>query len=237
MDKLYIVMPAYNEEGTIAQVAEEWHAVVDSVGNGSRLVIVNDGSNDGTAGILENIKNSYPRLIVINKENSGHGPTCIRAYQYAVDKGADWIFQTDSDRQTRAADFRGFWEKRNEYDFIIGWRSRRDDDFSRRVISRILKLTLLAIFRVTVKDANTPFRLMKADCLRRYLPLIPDDYFLPNTLLSVMVTKNKERVLWPEISFISRASGVSSIPLIRFVRLGMKLIWQLYKMRNIKLPQ
>jgi dolichol-phosphate mannosyltransferase len=234
VNKLYIVMPVYNEEGVIAKVVDEWHAVVESVGNDSKLVIFNDGSQDNTLGVLEKIKDKYPNLIIINKENSGQGPTCIAAYKYAVVKGADWIFQTDSDGQTKSSEFRPFWEKRNTYDFIIGWRAKRGDGLTRRFVSQILKLALFVIFKVMVKDANTPFRLMKVERLRKYLPAIPDDYFLANTLLSVMITKKEEIILWQKISFSSRTSGVSSMPFMKVVRLGINLITQLYKMRKIK---
>lgn len=237
MDKLYIVMPAYNEKGAIEKVVDEWHAVLDSIGNGSKLVIFNDGSEDNTSGVLGKIKNKYPNLIVIDKENTGHGPTCMFAYKYAVAEGADWVFQTDSDGQTKSRDFLSFWEKRNIYDFIIGWRAKRGDGLARRFISQILKLALFVIFKMMVKDANAPFRLMKVERLRQYLPVIPDNYFLPNTLLSVMITKNKENVLWKEISFAPRTSGISSMPLIKVVKLGIILINKLYKMRNVKLPK
>lgn len=234
MDKLYIVMPAYNEEGTIAKVVDEWHAVADLVGNGSKLVIFNDGSKDNTPSILKIIKNKFPNLIIINKENTGHGPTCTAAYKYAVAEKADWVFQTDSDGQTKSDDFRLFWEKRDKFDFIIGWRAKRGDGLTRRLVSQILKLALFVIFKVMVKDANTPFRLMKVERLRKYLPAIPDDYFLSNTLLSVIITKNKENISWQEISFSPRTSGISSMPLMKVFQWGFNLIVQLYKMRNIK---
>lgn len=237
MDKLFIVMPAYNEEGTIEAIAQEWHSVVDSIGNGSKLVIFNDGSTDGTSVILNRIKNKYPNMMIIDKENTGHGPTCVVAYKFAVDQGADWVFQTDSDGQTESGEFWNFWEKRNDYDFIIGYRAKRADGLARILISKILKLALLLIFNVSVKDANAPFRLMKADQLHMYLPAIPSDFFIPNVLLSVMVTKNKKKILWREISFARRTSGQTSIPLIRFGGLGIKLIKQLYKMRDLELPQ
>ena len=237
IDKLYIVVPAYNEEGSIAQIVDEWHAVVDSVGNGSKLVIFNDGSKDNTLSILENIKNKYPNLIIINKENTGHGPTCTTAYKYAVTKKADWIFQTDSDGQTKSCDFWRFWEKRDKFDFIIGWRTKRGDGCTKRFISRTLKLSVFMIFGIIMKDVNAPFRLMKSERLCQYLSMIPDDYFLSNTLLSVMITKNKEKVLWQKISFTSRTSGISSMPLKKVVRLGMFLIKQLYKMKNVRLQK
>ena len=112
MNKLYVVIPAYNEAGIIAKVVQEWHAVVASVGHGSRLMVLNDGSTDGTSDILESIKTSHPNLTVINKTNSGHGPTCLAAYKFAVDEGADWVFQTDADGQTQSGDFWEFWKKK-----------------------------------------------------------------------------------------------------------------------------
>lgn len=234
MDKLYIVMPAYNEEKAIASVVDEWHKVVEKVGADSRLVIFNDGSRDNTLSILEKIRSRYPNLVVFNKENAGHGPTCTLAYKYAIAENADWIFQTDSDGQTKSGDFWHFWEKRAIYDFIIGFRPIRADGLARRFISQTLKIIILIIFKVIVKDANTPFRLMKVELLRKYLPVIPEDFFLPNTLLSVMITKNKEKIFWQDITFVQRSSGVSSISPVKIGKLGITLIKQLYKLRNVK---
>ena len=92
------------------------------------------------------------------------------------------------------------------------------------------------IFGTALKDVNAPFRLMKVERLRRYLPLIPDDYFLPNALLSIMIAKNNEKIAWREISFVPRPSGRSSVPLRRVAGMGIRLLSQLYKMRNMELP-
>lgn len=233
MDKLFIVIPVYNEKDTIEKVVAQWHSIVDSIGHGSRLIVFNDGSTDETSAILNRIKNKHPNMTIIDKENAGHGPTCLAAYKFAVDHGADWVFQTDADGQTCSKDFSLFWEKRNHYDFIIGYRKKRRDGLARIFISHILKLVLLLIFDIAVKDANAPFRLMKADRLQMYLPVIPDNFFIPNVLISVMVTKNKENIFWQAISFFPRISGQTSIPLTRFGGLGMRLIKELYHMKNL----
>ncbi len=75
---------------------------------------------------------------------------------------------------------------------------------------------------------------MKVDHLRKYLPVIPDDYFLSNTLLSVMIIKNEEKVLWQEISFFPRISGVSSMPFLKVAKLWVGLVKELYNMRKLK---
>jgi glycosyltransferase involved in cell wall biosynthesis len=72
MDKLYIVMPAYNEDDVIVNVVDEWHKVIEKIGHDSKLVIFNDGSKDNTLSVLENIRSKYPNLAVISKEKTGH---------------------------------------------------------------------------------------------------------------------------------------------------------------------
>jgi len=59
MDKLYIVMPAYNEERMIANAVNEWHNIIERIGHDSKLVIFNDGSKDNTLRVLESIRSRY----------------------------------------------------------------------------------------------------------------------------------------------------------------------------------
>ena len=139
MDKLYIVIPAYNEEIMIESVIRHWHPVVEKVGPQSRLVVIDDGSKDKTYEIVKACMEKYPQLEALTKENGGHGPTVRFGYVYAIEEGADYIFQTDSDGQTRAEEFDQFWEKRKEAAMIIGSRTKRQDGFSRVVVTKVLK--------------------------------------------------------------------------------------------------
>ena len=75
--------------------------------------------------------------------------------------GADFVFQTDSDGQTLPSEFEQFWDQREAWDMVIGWRNNRQDGGSRIFVTRILRLVIRICFGVSVKDANTPFRLMK----------------------------------------------------------------------------
>ena len=110
MEKLYIVIPAYNEEMNITSVAREWHTVVETISEDSKLVIIDDGSKDSTYQVLTELSKELPQLEVITKKNSGHGATVLYGYRYALEQNADYIFQTDSDGQTLPEEFYGFWE-------------------------------------------------------------------------------------------------------------------------------
>ena len=159
-DKLYIVIPAYNEEENIDAVAREWHEVVSSIGVNSKLVIIDDGSKDQTYNKLCELKKELSQLCPLTKQNSGHGATLLFGYNYALQEGADYIFQTDSDGQTLPSEFHQFWEDRNNNDAIIGYRNHRQDGFSRVIVTKTLKLVLRIIFGLNITDANTPYRLM-----------------------------------------------------------------------------
>ena len=102
-DKIYIVMPAYNEEANIADVIGQWYPLCEQLaaeGHGVKLVIANDGSKDKTNAIMQQLQSQYTLLEPLDKPNSGHGATVLYLYRYAMSHGADYIFQTDSDGQT-----------------------------------------------------------------------------------------------------------------------------------------
>ncbi|MBR1797023.1 MAG: glycosyltransferase family 2 protein [Clostridiales bacterium] len=231
-DSLYIVMPAYNEEANIESVVKEWHEVVEKVGPSSRLVVVNDGSKDNTYNKLLELAKTYPQLEPLTKANSGHGATLLYAYNYAVDKKADYIFQTDSDGQTLPSEFWPFWEDRKLYDAIIGHRNHREDGFSRIVVTKVLKLVIRLTFGVSVTDANTPFRLMPRRILEKYLPKIPKDFNLSNVVLSVLLVKNKDNVKFVPITFRPRQGGVNSINLKRIFKIGAQAVKDFRQLRK-----
>ena len=226
MDKLYLVIPAYNEEANIKEVIEEWYPIVEQHnGNGeSRLVIIDDGSKDHTYQIMKEYAKDRPYFVPLTKKNAGHGATVLYGYHYALDQGADFVFQTDSDGQTRPEEFEQFWQLRNDYDMVIGHRAKRGDGFSRFVVTKTLKMVIKMCFHVSVTDANTPFRLMKAETLKEELPKVPKDFNLSNVILSVLYAKQKKAVHYIPITFRARQGGVNSINLRKICKIGKQAV-------------
>lgn len=221
-DSLYVVIPAYNEEANIRSVVEEWMPILErhAGGGASRLVVIDDGSKDSTYEILQELQEKYPLLLALTKPNSGHGGTVLYGYHYALEHGASYVFQTDSDGQTRPEEFEPFWENRREYPMVIGWRGSREDGLGRVVTTRVLRLVIWLCFHVWVRDANTPYRLMQAHVLREELPLIPENFFLSNVLLSVIYAKKHLGMKFLPITFRPRQGGKNSINMARIFRIG-----------------
>ncbi len=224
MDKLYIVIPAYNEESNIRTVVEEWYPVVMKYGTDSKLLLVNDGSKDSTLEIMKELASEKSRIEIIDKPNGGHGSSLICGYKYAIEHGADYVFQTDSDGQTRPAEFGTFWTQREHYAMVIGHRKGRQDGFSRVFVTKTLKLVLRIMFGVSVTDANTPYRIMKVDFVKECLEYFPENYNLPNVIISVVAAKKNYKVLYRKITFRPRQGGVNSINLKKIFKIGVKAL-------------
>lgn len=223
-DNLYIVIPAYNEEENIESVAREWHEVVKNITPDSKLVIIDDGSKDSTYKKLCELSKDLPQLVPITKPNGGHGATVLYGYNYALEKKADFIFQTDSDGQTLPSEFKQFWEMKNDYPAIIGHRNHREDGISRVFVTKTLKLVLWFIFHLKITDANTPFRLLKRETLEKYITQIPKDFNLSNVMLTVLLVHNKENVKFIPITFRPRQGGVNSINFKRIIKIGKQAV-------------
>lgn len=227
MDCLYIVVPAYNESENIKNLVDDWYPVVERHdGKGrSRLVVINDGSKDNTYEILEELAKDRPLLQPLTKPNGGHGPTVLYGYRYALQQGADYIFQTDSDGQTNPDEFENFWNDRKNYDAVFGNRTVRGDGNDRAFVEKTLCRILKHYFGVTIPDSNAPFRLMTAAYLKEYLPKMPEDYNLPNVMLTTFGMYYHRKVRFIPITFKPRQGGTNSINIKKITKIG----WQALK--------
>ena len=223
-DTLYIVIPAYNEEANIRHVVEEWYPQLEGKGERSRLVINCSGSTDGTRRILQSLQESCPGLVILTDSENSYGAKVLDLYRYALEKEADFIFQTDSDGQTDPAEFPAFWELRETYDCIIGNRKHRGDGAMRGFVQKVETAVIRHYFKVKVPDANTPFRLMKQSLLAKVLGKMPETYSMPNLLMTALVAAGHEKILFREISFGARRTGKNSMNYRKIAAVGIESI-------------
>lgn len=224
MDKLYIVVPAYNESENIKNLVNDWYPIIErhDGDSESRLVIINDGSKDDTYEILQELAKTRPLLKPLTKPNGGHGSTVLYGYRYAIENKADYIFQTDSDGQTDPKEFEKFWDLRNQYDAIVGNRTDRQDGFLRKFVSSTLLFILRCTFGVKIPDSNTPFRLMSRGIVEKYIKKMPEDFNLPNVMLTTYFGYFHEKLQFLPITFKPRQGGTNSINIREIIKIGWK---------------
>ena len=226
--KLAIVMPAYNEEGCMADVVKIWSDLLDSEfsGENTRLIVVNDGSKDNTGKILDSLIPQYPKLVVVHQVNGGHGNAVVHAYRKAVELEAEYVFQTDSDDQFIPEDVKKLWDKRNDSNFILGYRQVRHDDVFRLLITRVLRYSMFFVYGTFIMDSNIPFRLIKGSFLKKLLSQLPNPVpFAPNIFLAIMAKKSGQELFNIPIVHKERATGEVSIQKMKL----LKVCWQSFK--------
>lgn len=231
-DVLYIVMPAYNEEANIKDVVQAWYPLLEEKNNASRLVVADKGSKDKTHNILLNLQKEYPQLITLDTKYKEHGPKVIALYDYAIKQNADYVFQTDSDGQTNPNEFKKFWELRNKYDGIFGCRPNREDGKSRAFVEQVVCKLLKLYFHVSVKDANAPFRLYKTEILQKFLYKLPEDFNIPNIMITTYFEYYNCDNKFIDISFKPREMGTNSINLKKIVNIGIKALKDFHTLKK-----
>ena len=224
--KLWVVMPAYNEEECVRHVSEEWLQTLKQNYPDFIFLALNDGSKDSTLAILNSIAGKEKNFCVIDKLNSGHGQTCLEGYRIALKEAAEWILQIDSDGQCDPVYFESFLNKASEEKIIYGWRKSRDEGWRRLWISRFVTLFAFVATGVWVKDANVPYRLMHRTTLENVVGLVPGDFYLVNILVAVLQEKYFG-IAWVPIHFRNRMAGTASVRTYSFVKHGVKLFRQL----------
>lgn len=203
------VMPVYNEQDCIAQVALEWLACLETIGG--RLLIIDDGSRDRTPAILQRLALQHPCLSFLTQANAGHGAAVLAGYRHALGEGCEWVFQVDSDGEMPASLFPAIWNARHSAPFVLGARVNRGGHPLRLGLSTIHRHLLHAIFGVSLRDPNIPFRLMRAAELKQLTGALPPGLFAPNVFLSLMAARRGWLAYGPDVPLAPRAGGIPSI--------------------------
>tara|TARA_B100000959_G_scaffold274815_1_gene327251 strand:+ start:51 stop:749 length:699 start_codon:yes stop_codon:yes gene_type:complete len=214
---LGIVIPVFDEEDIIQNVLLEWNEYLIKNYIKYEFIIINDGSTDKSREKILEITKTIKNITIIDKKNSGHGPSCIYGYKHCIEtKKFDWVLQIDSDYQCDPVYFSKFLIYSNEYDAVFGNRKIRYDGALRVVISNILMISILFIKFKLIRDSNVPYRLMKTSILKKSLEDFPLSVFLSNIFVSLKISKICT-IKWVDIKFRDRMSGSSKTNIIKML--------------------
>ncbi len=229
--ELIVVLPVFNEEASIQKVITAWFDEISRSTEAFTFLCLDDGSTDKTPDILTNVKAQLgPRLEIHHHQNRGHGQTCVTGYRMACARHIPYVLQIDSDGQSDPRYFHEFWKLRKRFQVVYGIRRTRNDGRERKIISTILRLTLLTLHGVNCADANVPYRMMQTNYLLSELEMIPLDFHLANVALAVILKRNGWSHGYVPISFPPRCGGEPTLKLEHFGKRAIELHRQLKKL-------
>ena len=178
---LSVVVPVYNEEENLEPLIHEIRSVLDPLGKRYELILVDDGSTDGTYGVLSRLHEAEPRLKVLRfKRNFGQTAAVAAGLAYAQ---GEVIVAMDGDGQNDPEDIPALLEKLEEgFDLVSGWRSpRRDPFWSRQLPSRIANGLISWMTQVKLHDYGCTLKAIRREVakdlklygeMHRFIPAI-----------------------------------------------------------------
>jgi dolichol-phosphate mannosyltransferase len=172
MQKVVIVMPAYNEaENMTPMITELFGEVFPKItGAEMHLLVVDDFSPDGTGKIVKSFQSKYKNLHLLQKQKEGLGWAYIKGFEYAMDKlGADAVMEMDADFQHPPRFVKPMVEAYlNGADYVIGSRYIKGGSIpkewalSRKAVSFFGNLFIrIVLLKIKIHDLTTGFRLTK----------------------------------------------------------------------------
>lgn len=207
---LSLVLPAFNEDANIERAVRVAAAAGASLVGDHEVVVVDDGSRDRTAAVLDDlIRELGPRLVVIrHPHNRGYG-AALRS-GFGASRG-ELVFYTDSDNQFDLSELAGFLPLMSECDAVLGYRLDRKDPWTRRVASSFFNGLSSLAFGMAVRDLNCSFKLFRGDLLRS-LPLESDDFFIDTEMVARM-HRGGWRYVQRGVRHFPRTAGRSTVRL------------------------
>jgi glycosyltransferase involved in cell wall biosynthesis len=179
MAKYSIVVPFHNEEENVTVLYARLKQVMEQVGETFELVLVDDGSNDRTYKLLEEIAAVDSRVLVVKlRRNFGQTSALAAGFDHA---SGQFILAMDGDLQHDPNDIPNFLEKLDEgYDVVSGWRKERIDNFVlRRFPSRCANWMMAKLSGVDIHDFGTTFKAYRREIIHN-IPLYGEMHrFIP----------------------------------------------------------
>lgn len=161
MPGLSVFFPAYNDAGTIASLVISAVQVAATLTPDFEVIVINDGSRDDTARILDELARVYPDhvRVVHHAKNRGYGGALRSGFATA---SKELIFYTDGDAQYDPAEMTVLWETMtDDVDWVNGWKISRSDPLHRIIIGRLYHHTVKLLFGLKVRDVDCDFRLIR----------------------------------------------------------------------------
>jgi glycosyltransferase involved in cell wall biosynthesis len=157
---LSVFFPAYNDSGTIASLVIRALQTASKLTPHHEVIVVNDGSTDATAQILDALAQVYPTLrIVTHAGNLGYGGALRSGFSTAT---KEIVFYTDGDAQYDPAEMELLWSQMAPgVDLVNGYKISRSDPLHRIFIGRLYHYIVKILFGLRVRDVDCDFRMMR----------------------------------------------------------------------------
>jgi len=226
-----VVVPLYNEAENVRPLHAAITGVMRGLGKRYEIVLVDDGSRDGTVQRLREVAAGDPCVkVVFLRSNFGQTAALSAGLRHA---SGDAVVTLDGDLQNDPADIPMMLGKLDEgYDFVHGWRKDRQDALvHRKIPSRIANRLIAKVTGVSVNDLGCAIKAMRGE-IARELRLYGDMH----RFITILAARNGAKCCEVVTRHHPRIHGTSKYGLSRTVRVVLDLVTVYYLTRHLRSP-
>lgn len=213
---LSVVIPARDEEGSVGRTVDHLHATLKSRGISHEIVVVNDGSRDGTWALLQSLQQRIPELRPVDNEGpNGFGRAIVCGLNHMR---GDAVVIMMADESDSPDDVARYWEKLNEgYECVFGSRFIKGGgvvDYPRvkLLMNRLVNLGIKHFFRIPLNDTTNAFKAYRREVIEGCRPLIAPHFNLTVEIPLKAVVRGYTWTVMP-ITWKNRRTGEAKLKL------------------------
>lgn len=230
---LSLVLPAHNEEDNIKLVVDHVLEVLPRFTNSFEIIVVNDGSRDKTAAIIDELGRCHPEVKPRHHAvNRGYGGALATGFKAST---CDYVMFMDADRQFDIVDLGLLAPFVGKFDIVAGFRKERNDPFIRRANAEVFNLVVRALFGVHLHDIDCAFKIFKGGQIRAMTLTEPGA--LVNTEMQAKLRRQHATIQQVAVNHYPRVAGTATGGNLRVILRAMKgtaLLW--WDMRSYQPP-
>jgi glycosyltransferase involved in cell wall biosynthesis len=198
-----VVLPAWNEERNVAQAIREAVTALEGLGADYEVIVVDDGSRDGTSRVVGELQASHPQVRLVRHEvNRGYGQALRSGYAAAQ---KDLVLIHHADSQFDLTEIKRFLPLLAQADIVCGYRAQRADPFMRKINALGWNMVVRLLFGYLARDIDCGFKLFRREILDH-----------------VHLTATRGAMIDTELLASARARGyrLAELPVTHLPRLG-----------------
>jgi glycosyltransferase involved in cell wall biosynthesis len=233
MPKVSIVIPVFNEKDNISSLVSQIELELSDSGLSYELILVDDGSDDGTDRLMESLSAAHELLrCVYLIRNYGQSTALQAGFDAALGK---YIVTLDGDLQNDPSDIPkliDILERDASVDCVSGWRRRRQDaSLSRKIPSRIANALISIVTKVRLHDYGCALKAYRAEIIQNLRLYGELHRFIP-----ALASEVGARIIEVPVNHRARTAGVSKYGIDRTFRVLLDLLWIRFTLRFLHRP-
>ncbi|TWT50224.1 Undecaprenyl phosphate-alpha-4-amino-4-deoxy-L-arabinose arabinosyl transferase [Rubripirellula amarantea] len=202
-----LVLPAWNECEVIERAISEADLALRQVASDYEIIVVDDGSTDGTDQLVQKVASSNPNVRLVRHDpNQGYG-AALRSGFAAADK--ELVVFTDADCQFDLTELDRFVLLSRRYDVVCGYRIDRKDTALRCLYSKVYNLLVRVLLRTGVRDVDCAMKMFHRDTVKHLK--ITGNGFLVNSEILTQARRHGCSIVEVGVSHRARVDGMSTV--------------------------